>query len=59
MTWPATGFFHTAACTVCPCQLTSCGSPALTDSKTPARPVVTGPVMTSPVTPLVTSPGRG
>src|SRR5579863_3354985 len=33
---PATGFFHTAVCTVLPCQVTSCGSPTLTDSRDPA-----------------------
>ena len=34
---PATGFFHTAVCTVLPCQVTSCGIPTLTDSRAPAR----------------------
>jgi hypothetical protein len=34
---PATGFFHTAVCTVLPCQVTSCGIPTLTDSRAPGR----------------------
>src|ERR1700683_672215 len=34
---PATGFFHTAVCTVLPCQVTSFGIPTLTDSRAPAR----------------------
>src|SRR6516165_8728015 len=34
---PETGFFHTAVCTVLPCQIRSCGMPTFTDSKLPAR----------------------
>src|SRR4029078_8844357 len=33
---PLTGFFQTAVCTVLPCQVTSRGSPTLTESRTPA-----------------------
>src|ERR1700679_3162753 len=34
---PAPGFFHTAVCTVLPCQVTSRGIPTLTDSRAPTR----------------------
>jgi hypothetical protein len=34
---PSTGRFHTAVCTVRPCQATSCGRPTFTDSKRPVR----------------------
>jgi hypothetical protein len=38
---PVTGFFHTAVCTVLPCQVTSRGIPTLTDSKAARCPEVT------------------
>src|SRR5215469_13205982 len=39
---PSTGRFHTAVCTVWPCQATSCGKPTLTDSSLPTgRSVIT------------------
>jgi hypothetical protein len=50
-----TGFFQTAVCTVLPCQVTSCGSPTLTESREPACcPEVTEAV---PVTSRSVSPG--
>src|SRR5262245_16708100 len=34
---PSTGRFHTAVCTIWPCQATSCGKPTFTESKLPTR----------------------